>query len=254
MKPEEAASIAMDVHHNLIEIVANGCNLTDEEMAALKSMYDAEIAYTDEQVGEIYELIQESFDDTIVVVTADHGELFGEDEMLAHKYSLHNAVLNVPMVVKGIANLEDEGLVQHSDLTRTMLELAGAETKTIQGVDLRKNSREYAISQSPFESIDPLLTHNPEYDTSKFPPKSYNVIQDENFKYMQYPEETELYALPDERKNVSDAFPETVTEMDEAVTEWYRTEGKPVSTGSDVEVDEAMRKRLADLGYLDHEV
>jgi len=93
---------------------------------------------TDERVGELYRTIQGELGETIVVVTADHGELFGEDDMLAHKYSMHNAVLNVPMVVQGLPGLSDDGIVQHSDVVRTVLEVAGAETDTIQGVDLRE--------------------------------------------------------------------------------------------------------------------
>jgi uncharacterized sulfatase len=99
MSASDVATLAMDVHYNLVETVANGCDLTETEMAALEAMYDGEIAYTDERVGELYRTIQGELGETIVVITADHGELFGEDGMLAHKYSMHNAVLNVPMVM-----------------------------------------------------------------------------------------------------------------------------------------------------------
>ena len=93
MSGAEAAEIAMEVHHNLVEAVADGYNLTDEEWAALRAMYDAEIAYTDDQVSVLYDTLLAEIGETIVVITADHGELFGEDNMLAHKYSMHNGVL-----------------------------------------------------------------------------------------------------------------------------------------------------------------
>jgi uncharacterized sulfatase len=254
MSATEAAELAMEVHHNLVEIVANGCDLTAEEMAALEAMYDAEIAYTDDRVGALYDCIQEQLGETVVVVTADHGELFGEDDMLAHKYSMHNAVLQVPMVVQGLAGLSDEGLVQHADVVRTLLEAAGAETETIQGVDLREECREYAISQSPADSLDPLLEHNPEFDSSRFPAEPYSLVQDEQFKYVQRPDEPRLYRLPDESENVADDHPDAVDELDTYLTEWLDTEGQQVGGGEDIEVDEATRERLADLGYLDHEM
>jgi uncharacterized sulfatase len=116
---------------------------------------------------------------------------------------MHNAVIQVPMVVQGIGGLNDNGLVQHADVVRTLLEVAGAETETVQGVDLREERREYAISQSPEDSLDPLLEHNPDYDISRFPAEPYSVIQDGEFKYYGYPDEPELYRLPDERENVS---------------------------------------------------
>jgi len=254
MAPREAAKLAMQIHHDLVEIVANGCNLSDEEIAALKAMYDGEIAYTDDCVRSVYETIQAELGETIVVITADHGELFGEDDMLAHKYSMHNAVLNVPMVVQGLDGLTDDGVVQHSDVMRTLLEVAGAETETIQGVDLRSERREHAISQSPPGSIEPLLEYNPDFDRSKFPTEPYSVIQDTEYKYIQRPDTPRLYQLPDEETDVADDQLDIATELDDTLSEWLDTEGQPVGGGSQIEVDEEMRSRLADLGYLDHEM
>jgi len=254
MSGSEAAEIAMEVHHNLVEIVANGCDLTDKEWAALRAMYDAEIAYTDDRIGALYDTLQAELGDTIVVVIADHGELFGEDDMLAHKYSMHNGVLQVPMVVQGIEGLRDEGLVQHADVVRTLLDVAGADAETVQGVDLRKQRREYAISQSPEDSLEPLLEHNPDFDTSRFPTEPYSIIQDGQFKYVKRPDGPRLYQLPDETENVAGEFPEVVEELDAELTGWLDTEGERVGRGEDIEVDDSTRERLADLGYLDSEM
>jgi len=254
MSGAEAAEIAMEVHHNLVETVADGCDLTTAEMAALEAMYDAEIAYTDDRVGALYEHLQDELGETVVVVTADHGELFGEDDMLAHKYSMHNAVLHVPMVVQGLGGLSDEGLVQHADVVRTLLEAVGADTETVQGVDLREERREYAISQSPEDSLEPLLAHNPDFDTSRFPTEPYSLIQDGAFKYVKRPDAPRLYRLPDETENVIDEYPDVAEELDAELTGWLDTEGQRVGSGEDIEVDEATRERLADLGYLDHEM
>lgn len=254
MGPAEAASFALEVHNNLLSIVANGCDLNPDEMDALLAMYDSEIAYTDALVGELLEVIEEHLGETIVVVTADHGELFGEDDMLAHKYSLHNAVLNVPMVVRGVPDLSDNGIIQHSDVVRTLLEVAETETETIQGVDLRTDTREYAISQSGESDLEPLLEWNPDYDTSKFCVEEYSVIQDGVFKYVQRPDEPRLYQLPDEDTNVIREEKNRTKEMDKWLTEWMETEGRPIESGAEVELDDEMRSRLADLGYLDHEM
>jgi uncharacterized sulfatase len=254
MSGEAAATLAMEIHHNLVEIVANGCELDDNEMAALKAMYDGEIAYTDERVGELYETIQRELGETIIIITADHGELFGEDEMLAHKYSLHNAVLNVPMVMHGLPGLSDEGIIQHSDVMRTLLEVAGAETETIQGVDLRTESRECAISQSPPGSIEPLLEYNPAFDQSKFSTEAYSVIQDGEFKFVARPDMPRFYKLPDENSDLRSEYPERAKQMEKHLSEWLATAGSQIGTGEEIHIDEQMRSRLADLGYLDHEM
>jgi uncharacterized sulfatase len=254
MSGREAADLAMEVHHNLVEIAANGCDLSETELDALRAMYDAEIAYTDELVGRLVEHIQRELGETLVVVTADHGELFGEDGMLAHKYSMHNGLLNVPLVLKGVPGLEDEGLVQHADVMRTLLEVAGADTDTVQGVDLRETRREYAISQSPRDEMGPLLEYNPDFDTARFPAAPYAVIQDGTYKYLDWPETPQLYRLPDEETNVIDDHPEVANRLADHLTEWLDTEGQPVGSGERVEADEEIQSRLADLGYLDHEI
>ena len=158
------------------------------------------------------------------------------------------------MVVQGIEGLTDRGLVQHADVVRTLLEVAGAETETIQGVDLRERRREYAISQSPEDSLDPLLEHNPDYDISRFPAEPYSVIQDGEFKYYGFPDEPELYRVPDERENVIEEYPDVAARLDEHLTGWLEREGERVGSGETIEVDESTRERLADLGYLDSEM
>jgi uncharacterized sulfatase len=244
----------MEIHHNLVDIVANGCELDNNDMAALKAMYDGEIAYTDECVGALYKTIQSELGETVIIITADHGELFGEDDMLAHKYSMHNAVLNVPMVIQGLSGLTDEGIIQHSDVVRTLLEVVGAETDTVQGVDLRKGAREYAVSQSPPGSIEPLLECNPEFDQSKFPTEAYSVIQDGEFKYVANPDSPQFYKIPDEMSDLRDEYPERANQMKKQLSEWLATDGSQIGNGENIDIDERMQSRLANLGYLDHEI
>jgi len=53
---------------------------------------------------------------------------------------------------------------------------------------------------------------------------------------------------------VTDEYPEVVRTMDKWLTQWSDSEAKRVGTGDDIDIDEEMRSRLADLGYLDHEM
>jgi len=80
------------------------------------------------------------------------------------------------------------------------------------------------------------------------------VVQDGEFKYVDYPDQARLYRLPDEHESVADAFPEAGEELDAALEEWLDTEGQPAGRGEAIEADEEIQSRLADLGYLDHEM
>lgn len=77
--------------------------LTGEEMAALIDTYDNWLAFLDSQVGELFEFLAQSPDwsNTIVIVTSDHGEAFGEHSTYAHGYNLYREALHVPLMLAG---------------------------------------------------------------------------------------------------------------------------------------------------------
>jgi len=63
--------------------------------------YDVCIAALDDQIHRLFSDLgrRELLENTIVIVTADHGELFGEDGSVGHGQSLHHQVANVPLLV-----------------------------------------------------------------------------------------------------------------------------------------------------------
>jgi arylsulfatase A-like enzyme len=64
--------------------------------------YDAEIAFFDEQFGRLIRFLKESgfYADSMIVLTADHGEEFFDHGGWDHGQTLYNEVLRVPMIVK----------------------------------------------------------------------------------------------------------------------------------------------------------
>jgi arylsulfatase A-like enzyme len=95
--------------------------LTDDEIDAMERLYDAAIAYTDDQLGRIVDTLrrQGRFEDTLVVVTSDHGELFGDHGGYGKPERLYDELLCVPLVVcNGPAALSDatDDLVSLLDL------------------------------------------------------------------------------------------------------------------------------------------
>jgi len=137
MSTRDAGDFSMDLHRNLVEKVAKGCPFTDDEWRVLSALYDAGIEYTDTFMGELFEQVSASTDETVFVVTADHGEHLGERGALGHKYVLDDALLNVPLLTVGLDVPESTELVQHADVMRTLLDTAGARSGFVDGVDLR---------------------------------------------------------------------------------------------------------------------
>jgi arylsulfatase A-like enzyme len=73
------------------------------KMAQWKRLYYGEIAFNDHSLGELLTHLDESelADDTIVVVTSDHGEHFGERGIIGHGNSLYQELVHVPLIVRG---------------------------------------------------------------------------------------------------------------------------------------------------------
>jgi len=94
-------------------------------------LYDGEIRYTDEGLRELVAKMKEleNWENTIFVVTSDHGEEFFEHGVLGHGFSLYQPVLRVPLIFHGPgipAGQVVEQPVQILDLAATLLDTADA--------------------------------------------------------------------------------------------------------------------------------
>lgn len=103
-----------------------------ERIAFLISMYDAEVAYTDDMFGEFLALLEREgkLDNTLVVVTSDHGEAFLEHGFWGHGHAVFAEEVNVPMLFhlprNGFQGSCDEP-VSLVDVAPTLLDLTGIE-------------------------------------------------------------------------------------------------------------------------------
>lgn len=94
------------------------------------SQYDGEIRYLDEHFGRLigYLKASGSYDDSVIILTADHGEALGEyNHFFAHGQDLSNALLHVPFIIKDSASSKGihNEYIQLLDLAPTILNTAG---------------------------------------------------------------------------------------------------------------------------------
>lgn len=258
MSVEEANELGLYHHDNFHQLIADGCPLTDDEWDALHALYDAEIAHTDELVGELFDYATElGLDDTVFVVTADHGELFGEQGMLAHLVVVDDAVTHVPLVVHGFDELtaHESETVQHADVMRTLLEAADARTEGLQGIDLREETREHSLTQRGakrcLKNLERFSELNPDFDPSRYHAATLSAIRTEEFKYQRSDERAELLELPEEERDVSNVYPAVRKRLDDELDAILETDGRPAYTGErEGRFTDAMKRQLSDLGYL----
>ena len=77
-------------------------DLPEDKKRVFRALYELNAAYADQLLGRLLSSLKESgqWDKTLLVVTSDHGEEFGENGQIAHGGNLGRALVEVPLVVK----------------------------------------------------------------------------------------------------------------------------------------------------------
>ncbi|MEM7480166.1 MAG: sulfatase [Acidobacteriota bacterium] len=98
-------------------------------------LYDSAVAYTDQQIGRLLQGLEDLdlADNTLVILTSDHGEMLGEDGLASHAY-LRPENLRVPLILvpphRRWAGRRVAEMVRGVDLTPTVLEFLGLDIPT----------------------------------------------------------------------------------------------------------------------------
>ena len=111
-------------------IQADTVGYTDDQVRMARHGYYANVSYFDDWLAKLLTTLEEAgrADDTIVIVTSDHGDMLG-DRGAWFKMSFHERSARVPLVVAGpgVANTRVANACSHLDLLPTLLDIAGAE-------------------------------------------------------------------------------------------------------------------------------
>ncbi len=128
----------------------------ESEMAA----YDGAIAYMDDQLGRLFDELGKRglLRNTVVIVTSDHGEQFGEHGFFEHGNSLYWPLLHVPLVISFPERVPVGGIVHESvslsDLAATVMDLAGMPNEArIPGDSLARYWRGAAGREDPSREV-----------------------------------------------------------------------------------------------------
>ena len=76
--------------------------LPNNQLQQLKRKYLKEVEYMDKKLGTIIEILKDRgiYDETLIIITSDHGQAFGEHGFLYHGRKLYDEVIEVPLIVK----------------------------------------------------------------------------------------------------------------------------------------------------------
>jgi arylsulfatase A-like enzyme len=250
--------------------LAGRAAMTDEDLEIFVALYDAEISYLDHRLGDLFSMLDDHrlLDESLVVVTADHGENLGEHGLLDHQYSVHEPLLNVPLLVKAPGAGAESGsvspaLVQSFDAFATFVRAAGADDPAaaerdavpLPGAGGRARTHLFAEYLQPQPDSKVLEARFPGFDASPWD-RALSAARDERFKYVLSSRgEEELFDLhrdPGERANVIREHPTVAEELRAALRKRFGADGHRDGgdgPGTDA-LDGELRKRLEALGYL----
>ncbi len=249
--------------------------MTQEEYDILRGLYDGCIAYLDHRIGEMLDFLsaRPDFDETLVLVTSDHGDCIGRHGVLGHQFVCYDELIRIPLVVKWPASVgltgQQSRLGQNVDLLPTICELAGLEVPAQnEGVSLLSGSRETAWA----ELIKPFGLSAIKQKLHEMAPQYHRTVlaaRSATHKRIVYsndqPEELfNLVTDPGESRNLlseSELAPqdreaaETLAAAIERRRERWSKASRAVNDrlfgGDGVELEPEIEERLRALGYLD---
>ena len=184
-------------------------DITPEERNHLISQYDGGINYIDFHIGKLISRLKELglYDNTLIIITSDHGEAFGERNLMEHGVSVYQDQIYVPLIIKYPNHTDGSvinDLVSSIDIMPTILDVTGYEIPDdVQGVSLLKvesvrtrniisesfpdrdllnldprfHRIERAIFSWPYKFISSTAGEKELYDLSKDPSEKENLYQ-----------------------------------------------------------------------------
>jgi len=132
----------------LLELTRHPEAVTQTDINRMVNLYDAEVAANDAAFGELVKQLRARnlYDETLIVVLADHGEEFFDHGGWTHGKSLYAEMLDVPLIIKPPRHTGGQrrsDLAQHIDILPTVLDYAGLETPpALPGRSLRPHAQE----------------------------------------------------------------------------------------------------------------
>jgi arylsulfatase A-like enzyme len=249
-----------------------------DAIAVLRGLYLADVHAADAKIRRIRDALRSELDGgaLVTVVTSDHGELFGEDRLLGHEFSLNESVLRVPLVVHGLADVAP-GVVTSPvsllDVAPSLLAWAGADPvpgtkdRPLPTSDAPAEPRVLRAAYSDryvtmvedwqgiigFESKDEARRFCTEADTVR---GGMAAIIDPPLKYRwleRYPDRLhDLSWDPGELSDLSALRPDETARLEDLAVRWVEATGLiDLESAPDRAPSEATVRALRELGYIE---
>ncbi|HIP70256.1 MAG TPA: sulfatase, partial [Anaerolineae bacterium] len=261
--------------------------LGELESQVLSDMYDAEVAYQDDYLGELFDALADrpNADNTLTVIVSDHGDGLGEHGYMGHAFVAYQELVHVPLLMQWPKRLPQPARITTPVSTRrvfhTILDAAGrlpdtavVEPMSVRGLTLLNSVHgrdpengaaysEVCPSMTFVRAIENRQPHLLEQFRCLAVRKA--VVRrtdsggvDNTLKLIQVddtPDELfNLTADPRELADVLDEMGDTAVTLNQEINRISATTQRQrdnLAVGGEVEIDEHLTQRLRGLGYIE---
>jgi arylsulfatase A-like enzyme/predicted Zn-dependent protease len=215
--------------------------------------YRGEVAYLDSELGKFFDFLKAEnlWDNTIIVVTGDHGESFGEHREQGHGFYIYESTVRVPLIIRAPRSFpvkRVERIVEHVDIVPTILDMldvpqpAAIQGRSLLGLMLGRSEKGFDAAYT--ETYYPRL---------HFGWSELSALYTGKWKYIKAPD-AELYDLPADRgeeRNLAQRQSLDSRRLKRSLVEFQSRQGRaalaPPGTGK---LDRDALEKLAALGYV----
>lgn len=214
--------------------------------------YRGEIAYTDHCIGEVIAELNELdiYDSTLIVITADHGEMRGEHGESTHGFFVYQSAIKVPLIFKVPGATKEKripALVGLIDIVPTICNLLDiTPPREVQGVSLAPWLDESSRSRENGRELysESLLA-------TKYEANALSALVTPRWKYIQA-NSPELYNLvddPGELENLVESEPRIAADLQDRLEQLLQAQSGDKVADSALAMSDETIKQLTALGY-----
>lgn len=243
-------SVLKEINHGQLHLDNHFIELKKRDIDHVIACYDDNIRRADEAIGDFLEELKrlKIYDNTIIILCADHGEELGERGTFNRfgSQTLYEEVMRIPLIIKypavRITGRRIHSLVGLVDLMPTLLDLLNIpQDNGLQGLSFAS----FVTEENPADEIHDLIMSEAGKD-------KWAVLRNDNWKLIHSPAGTELYNLnddPGEQKNLIERFPGLSLSLKKDFFLWRENHKNKDGANNRLKLDKEFVERLRKAGY-----
>jgi len=232
-------------------------DVSPEHLQAEYDWMDCKVHYLDHYVGELMSSLKNLnlYDESMIIIMSDHGELFGEHNSFSHTEDLYNELIRVPLIIKYPKSVNRKGKIHKYIQTVDLM----PEILSVLDLPVPEGIQGQPIGVADHKIISELFRSNLHPITKLYPERYYrdlkSIISTEHFKYIQSTNDrSELFDLNTDSLeffNIISKMPSKAAFMDKQIQKWLNS-FEPVKRGDSKQqkMDKNLKRKLKALGYI----